>query len=341
MGLPMRFLPLLAFSAILAGGAAFADDGAASIAAGGIVMTREPRITMAKEVLSISEGKVVVDYDFRNDTGADITTKVAFPIPEYVDDPDGVTASVAGFEDFKLWVNDKQSSYLVETRAFTKKGEITKLLATLKIDAASFGHEKATQRDLVNDLSRLSKTARQRLVAAGAIDSVDDLSPNWSVKKKYYWTQSFPAHSTVRIRHEYTPVLGNSNSVAYETMPTEAKAIDKDSELPSVCPTADLLRTLRQEAQRPHHVVSIDYVDFILTTANTWKRPIEDFTMNVERPPLHKDPNHPATGVDLVTFCWNGTVEKVDANHFRVHTTDFVPTKEVRIGFLHGYLMGD
>jgi hypothetical protein len=79
----MRSLLLLAFSAALAGSVALADDGAASIAAGGIVMTRESRITMAKEVLFISESKVVVDYDFRNDTDADITTEIAFPIPDF------------------------------------------------------------------------------------------------------------------------------------------------------------------------------------------------------------------------------------------------------------------
>ena len=44
-----------------------ADDGAASIAEGGIViMKRETRITMAKEVLQISNSKVIVDYEFRS-----------------------------------------------------------------------------------------------------------------------------------------------------------------------------------------------------------------------------------------------------------------------------------
>jgi hypothetical protein len=50
-----------------------ADDGAVSIAAGGlIVMKCEPRIVMAKEVLSISAARVLVYYDFRNDSDDDI-----------------------------------------------------------------------------------------------------------------------------------------------------------------------------------------------------------------------------------------------------------------------------
>ena len=42
---------------------------------------RETRIVMAREVLQISAKKVVVDYDFRNDTNQDVTSEVAFPIP--------------------------------------------------------------------------------------------------------------------------------------------------------------------------------------------------------------------------------------------------------------------
>jgi len=62
---------------------AWPDDSAASIAPGGLVARRERRIVMAKKVLRISPEKVVVDYDFRNDTDQDVTTEVAFPIPPY------------------------------------------------------------------------------------------------------------------------------------------------------------------------------------------------------------------------------------------------------------------
>src|SRR6267143_1049025 len=84
-----------------------ADDGAASIAAGGVVvMKRERRIAMAKEVLQISATKVIVDYDFRNDSDEDITTAVAFPIPDYDHDLDREArgASQRGFDNFQLWI---------------------------------------------------------------------------------------------------------------------------------------------------------------------------------------------------------------------------------------------
>ena len=75
-----------------------ADDGAASIAAGGIVMVREPRITMQNEVLRISGSKVRVDYEFLNDTDKDITTEVAFPVPAYSLDWDERTIRQQDFE---------------------------------------------------------------------------------------------------------------------------------------------------------------------------------------------------------------------------------------------------
>jgi hypothetical protein len=66
-------------------------------------------------------------------------------------------------------------------------------------------------------------------------------------------------------------------------------------------------------------------VDFILTTDNVWKKPIEDFSLIVDR--------SPAGGP--VSFCSpeSADPEKPDASHFRVHLTNFVPTRELRIGF--------
>jgi len=79
-------------------------------------------------------------------------------------------------------------------------------------------------------------------------------------------------------------------------------------------------------------------VDFILTTANTWKTPIEDFTLIVERPKPDKliatKASSRAPNETVVSFCWAGPIEKTDANHFEAHLTNFVPKKELRVGFV-------
>jgi len=329
-------LALLSLSVALAS-TLYADDGAASIATGGLIaMKREPRIVMAKEVLTISSTRVLVDYDFRNDSDQDITTEVAFPIPAYIDDPDGPRWQLAGFDDFQLWIDGASTKYSVETRAFVGHREITHLLINLGIDAASFGHEHPDNRgNTVNDLVRLSRSQREQLFALKAIDGVDDLGPDWSVEKKYHWTQTFPAHAIVHIRHEYTPVLGNSNTVGD---PANYEGKSAIPEYASVCPDENLRTTLaktwnhRQEDDSP---ISIEYVDFILTTANTWKRPIEDFTLIVERPHIKFTKPYPAELTTYVSFCWDGPITKLDADQFSAHTTNLIPAKELRIGFIN------
>jgi len=267
---------LLSLSAALTP-ALYADDGASSIAAGGIiVMKREPLIVMAKEVLNISPSRVLVDYDFRNDSDEDITTEVAFPVPAYTLAWDERNPKEESFDDFKLWIDEEPARFTTEIRAFAGKHDITELLSKLHVD----------------------------------------------------WTQTFPAHSVVHIRHQYTPVLGNSNTIGN---PAVYQGKDAVPEYAQSCPAATLRDTLTKvwQSDKDHESspLSISYVSFILTTANTWKTPIEDFTLIVERPRIPKYKTY-------VSFCWDGPVTQLDADHFSAHITGLVPKKELMIGYI-------
>jgi hypothetical protein len=70
-------------------------------------------------------------------------------------------------------------------------------------------------------------------------------------------------------------------------------------------------------------------VDFILSSANTWKRPIEDFTLLVERPKAEH------VGKVFISLCSpdDGVVEKTEVNLFQIHLTHIVPVSELHIGF--------
>jgi len=341
MNLGTKFLlPLLIMAAVHL----HADDGAASIAAGGIVvMKREARITMAKEVLQISASKVIVDYDFRNDSDQDITIEVAFPIPDYDFslDREGATQ---GFDDFQLWIDDAPTHFLVEARAFLKDHDYTNLLTSVHVDVASYGHGvpldsrgKATAKS--RDIQALTDAQRRQLEKVGLIaqdcdqdekNCIDE--PLWKVKKKYYWQQTFPAHKIVHIRHEYSPVGGSSNSVGYGMGANPDKYAAE--EIKSFCIDGPLHTTLQRiaDGQDKDKTASYNYVDFILTTANTWKTPIEDFTLIVERPHWKNNRGEADLG-DYVSFCWDGPVTKIDADHFSAHSSNLVPGKELRIGF--------
>jgi hypothetical protein len=324
----------LAIVLLLALTPALADDGAASIAAGGLVMRREPRVTMAKEVLKISLKKVEVDYDFRNDTDSDVTTEVAFPIPPYTDDIE-VDPKQAGFDDFKLWIEGKAVAFQTDLRAFIGKKDVTAIVNKYNLDIATFAHNDYGATNQPNQISILPPARKQSAYRDGIISKPhsDGLAdPNWSVHKRYYWSQTFPAHATIHIRHTYTPTIGYSlvepDGIIPPATPAARKAESPDrrfnrEEFTSLCPSPAAITKLSKFKGYIQPV----WVDFILTTANTWERPIEDFTLIVER----------TNPEQTVSFCWDGPVEKLDVNHFRAHTTNLIPTKELHIGFYSTY----
>lgn len=64
-------------------------------------------------------------------------------------------------------------------------------------------------------------------------------------------------------------------------------------------------------------------VPYILTTGNTWKSGIEDFTLNV----VKRKPD------ELVTLCFPGPLRKADALTFQVRLRNFRPAQDLRIHF--------
>ncbi len=319
---------------------AFADDAAAAIGAGGlVVLKREDRITMAREVLTISLKKVRVDYEFRNDTDEDVTTVVAFPIPPYELEAEERSIKEQGFDDFRLTIEGQPAHFQVESRASLKGRDVTTTLNKNGIDVATFGNFDDVHGQ-AKDIRRLSLTQRNLLIKAGLISSdVGSDYANWTVEKKYYWSQTFPAHSTIHISHEYTPVVGYNYVSTDEfrtirqgaSVPARDVQIDKFTveELKSVCLDEGLRGNL--EAASIHNrngdgYGHINYVDFILTSANTWKQPIVDFTLFVERSAADDQR-------DVVSFCWPSQLEKVSANRFRATATNLIPQHELRVGF--------
>jgi hypothetical protein len=325
---------------------AWADAGAVSIAVGGLVARRETRVVMAKEVLLISLEKIVVDYDFCNDSDQNVTTEVAFPVPPYFQSVDA-----ASFSDFKLSIDGKPVSFKVEVKAMFKGKDVTDILVKNKLDVASFGRFEGVGTHCRNFI-RLQESEKKRLVGMGIIEAPDSIScpANWEVHLQYHWTQTFPAHSTTHIRHEYSPASGTDlegSIKALQSAPTPELArtnpkLWKDSgadEISRFCLAPEQLRGLIQRIKGNKHPntnygdFEVRWVDFVLTTANTWQQPIEDFTLIVERPKPESEEEE--NDEVLMSFCppQNAKVEKLDADHTLVHLTNFVPTAELHIGF--------
>ncbi len=355
----LTFVVLLLLAPRLAG-----NDSAASVAAGGIQLKREARIAMKSEKLFISRDKVRVQYEFLNETPQDITTEVAFPIPDYKFDLDTPTPA---FDDFRLWVDDSEVKYQVEARALLNGKDLTALLTRYRVDVSSFGHYDF-EKQAPKDLAQLPDAAVKELVQAGLFSADEEHYPLWTTHKTYYWTQTFHAGTVLHVRHEYTPVAGGQflnaddfDDAARKIKIEEARkklSASKDPEsdkyevehatyvdklLSFACIDPPLARTIAarvnarksdpKAVQQFNVYVAGMWVDYILTTANSWKTPIGDFELTVEKPL----PSAPGGKPLLVSFCWDGPVEKLDATHFVARAHDFVPKDELHVFFFDAF----
>lgn len=300
----MRFLAILL--ALLPEGLALANDSAVSVAAGGLQPKLERRISMRKERLYVgapgsrAEGavdKVVVrvDYEFQNEDRADVVTDVAFPLPRYRFPGDYPLAVPKGL---RTWVDGRTVAPKKLVRAFVGEREVTKELTALSVSIDDFGGFA------LGDESRniWGPDRKQKLVSLGALDGSG--WPAWTVEVTYYWSMTFPAGRPVLVRHEYVPVVGFKD--LGDTLPADG-CFDE---------AAVKARAKGREHLRP------SWVDYILTTANSWKTPISEFELVVERPPAA-----------FASFCWDGKVEKVGPTTFSAKVRDFVPTRELRVYF--------
>lgn len=315
--------------------AARANDSAASSAAGGMQLKREPRISMAKEKLTISTKKITVEYEFINESDQDITTEVAFPVPPYKQNmsPQGDRS----FSDFRLWVDGVPKKYKTQAKGMLKGKDCSALLRKYGIDIASLGHyEDADQGPRSRDFFKFSKAQQKEMVDKGLFDLVDPENPfpEWSVEKTYYWQQAFPAHKVLHVRHEYEPGIGfqlvdkqTVNTAETKLAPRNVNATDggypPDNqfayERKDACINPDLNKMLAKSANEQGYI-GMQWVDYILITANNWKRPIKSFELIVE-------------GTPLLSFCWNGKVERVGQNGFKAIATNFIPKTNLHVAF--------
>lgn len=354
---------------ILAASPSLANDTAAVVAAGGIQFRHEPRISMEKERLFISEKKVTVDYDFLNQSDQDIKTEIAFPVP-----PFNCKGYCAGggqtISDFHVWVDQKEVPYLRNVKATLNGHEYSDELQKLGIDIATFGHVDLGsnfEHSETYQVDHLSPEEVQHLIALGLV-SRDRRDPLWTVEEIYHWTQTFPARRRIHIRHEYPPAVGYDHVYVEDldedtrkdkvaealARPKGSPGSDSDDhwlpiakEVDNLCVDSSLARKIKEAESlewkarvekngAPPSPIQVDdlnvnvlWVEYILSTANSWKGPIKDFTLLVERPV----PEGEGKRQSFVSFCWDSPVRRVDENHFEAHVTNFVPRKELNVGF--------
>jgi hypothetical protein len=353
---PWLALYLLAAFAVIAHVPAFASNSVPAIAAGGLVPLGDSRIAVAREVVHISDRKVVVEYDLRNDTASDVTTDLVFPVPPYQNEWDAMDPATQSFRSLRVWADDQPVKYLADAKAELNGLDITKTLEKAHIDVASFGHldlgrdqHSAVRKVFAADYERLTPKERHRLRNEGIFKGAEGYCL-YTVNLRYHWPQTIPAHSTVHIRQEYVPVVGfmptppQADALQAALMPPPAKpgatpvgaSIDDKNPLGGFCADSSLVRNMVQAekvfSQSFSGGILPHWVDYDLLSANGWHKPIEDFTLVVDIP-------QPENGErTLISFCSPGVVDQRNSDHPQVHLTNFVPAIDLHIGFFNAPL---
>ena len=169
----------------------------------------------------------------------------------------------------------------------------------------------------------------------------------YTVDMRYHWAQQLPAHSTVHLRMEYTPVVGftlappQASDLQAALTPVAATpgaapgTARKEAShlLGGFCPDTQFIRTMmnanKYYAQNWGSGIVPHWVDFDLRADAGWRKPIDDFTLVIDIP----EPEHGQRTV--VSFCSPGVVEKKDSDHPQVHLTKYVPGTDLHIGFFN------
>jgi hypothetical protein len=303
--------------------AAHANDSAAEIGVGGLVLTRNDAIRLDTEDLSVSRDRVNVTYRFTNTSDRDVEVLVAFPLP---DQTFGVEIPAIDFAErlaFRTTVDGSAVPLDVVVRATFGGQDITQRLAGL-------GLPSIPARDLFARLvNAMPEQQRRALVAEGLIveDGSDSVQALWAAK----WTlattvtrrQTFPAGRSVRVEHTYVPYTGGS--IGGYLDPEYRTQADFAAHRRRYCIddgfVAGLDRRMRngQAADSGLRYAEV-WLSYVLTSGANWAGPIGQFRLVVDK----GDAN------SLVSFCGEG-VRKLDQTRFELTKRNFVPKSNLDV----------
>lgn len=311
---------------------ATANDTVASMGAGGLVLERTDGIEMRSEDLYVSSREIRVRYRFHNRTDRDISTIVAFPMPDL---PGGIESDVA-VEDplqipFTTMVDGHRVSTNVEQKAVLNGVDHSALMRGLGVplsprQGATFEALLALPRPQIDMLIELGLVEDRSWTDAGVRHL--ELMPLWTLKTTHYWTQVFPAGRDLDVRHQYVPAIGGSSGSAFggpEPEPGEAVS-EEDARF---C-TDEAFRAGARRMRSRALSMRETWVDYILTTGANWAEPIGDFRLVVDK----------GAPENLVSFCGEG-VRKISPTRFEIRRRNYTPTRDLSVLILTGERIDD
>ena len=304
-------------------GPAFANDSTAEIGAGGLVLTRTADIDMRSEELFISENVVRVTYRFFNRSPADVSTRVAFPLPDIAYESQDSNLAIPdtdseNFLGFTTWASGAAVKMSLEQKALVKGVDRTLYLRQLGISPAFF---LGTAAAALQKLPRETWAEFIRL-GLGEISEYDDgqgmlkhLEPRWTLQSAYHWQQLFPAGQETVIEHRYKPAVGQSAGTAIGTKDWEKSQAQAYRR--KYCLDASALGFVAQAARKARNEyapITESRIEYILKTAANWASPIGEFRLVVDK----------GAAENVLSVCGAGW-KKISATQFELRKTSFTP----------------
>ena len=304
-------------------GSARANDSSAELAAGGLVLTRSREVEMRSEDLFVSARAVRVRYRFLNTGPRDVTTLVAFPLPDVTGGPDVnvdlPNSTTDNFVEFETVVDGVPVASRAERRALVGQDDRTALLERLEVPLNPLGQAARTALDGLPRDSR-DEVVRARLVTVEGWDDPktgmkEELHPAWRLTTTYLWQQTFPSGRELTVEHRYRPVVGVSAGSGVGQPGTPREEVARYAA--TYCVDSGFLAAARRLAPKQPSETRIGYV---LKTGANWAAPIGDFRLVVDKG--HAD--------NIVSFCGEG-VRKIGPTQFEMRRRNFTPDRDLSV----------
>ncbi|MGW8390403.1 DUF4424 family protein [Pseudoduganella sp. HUAS MS19] len=308
----MKKLLQLAIAALALPTTALANDGIAAVGVGGIVFGKTDAIAMKKEVLNISHNLISVDYEFLNESANEVEETIVFPLPPYPAAQQDSDTYYGQPDGFSIRVDGKPVAFQSRLVARSPEGkDVTAQLRKLGFSNREIAYTP-TFASKSGKVAAFKEQQARQMIELGLLDQ-ETREPTWMVEVNYVWRQKFPANKVVRVHHDYRPFVAGG--------PGESGMHEDFAKI--YCTDQSYLNARAKVAARNNGYVNTHNVSYILTTGNTWKRGIEDFTLNI----IKRKPD------ELISLCFPGTFRKIDARTYQVRLQNFRPTQDLEIHF--------
>ncbi|MBF0182399.1 MAG: DUF4424 family protein [Magnetococcales bacterium] len=311
-------------------GNALANDGIGELGVGGVVAGKTDRVYLRKEVLEVSLDRIKVAYEFINRSDAPVTLPVMFPLPRY--GPLGEENRYQGEpEAFSVRIDGVRRAHRTNVRAVhcprsaveRPCRDVTAALKKIGLtdrQMAYFTPEASPFAFLRNDFPKpLARGQVEALRKQGLMEMPQEKDaspmPLWEVEVTYLWEVTFPPRKVVEVEHAYRPFPARGGAAT----PDESALRER------FCAEKGILDFWNRIAPEDRFDAGPN-IEYILTTANTWAGPIEDFTLILKK----------STPKELISLCFPGTATRIDPLTLEFRLKNFKPERELNVLFLNG-----